>query len=970
MTVRRGAPVALLALALVTPAAADGGGAGSPLLPLTALDAEARAPASDVRIAPSTRGVLGAWLVAGPYPAGRGFAVAGVDPAILAPSLGASASGVPWQLASSGEGPIDLVKTLSVRGRQDLVAYAGAVVHVARGGRHHLLLGVDDGVRVRVDGAVVYTRDEARPVREDDDVVALDLSPGDHSLVLELRQRDGAWAFRARLVDETLAPSPGLYARLPGTSADDARALAAKMSWISVERALDTSAEPPRYAPRLVVRFPEGAPRGVPLAVRARIDRAFDVAAGDVAVNAHGVSELVVALPFTASADASRTVHVDVAGRVALPTLPSRPRSEAAIARAVRALAKTPEDAPFLREGSRSSVLHLAERLAELVSRGDADEVAQLDEARELDALAAALERGADPYVGRTGAMRRALRSPLDGKLTEVGVYLPPSYDPFGKPLPLVVALHGMNGFPMAMIRWLFGGDDPKRDQAWEERHVGALPAVPAIVVAPSGRGNTMYRDVGEADVVYAVDWARRTFAVDPARVTMTGPSMGGIGAGANPLRRPNVYAAAAPLCGYHSLFVRRDVAGRPMRPWERFLAEERSAAFWAENGEGLPLYIVHGTRDLPEENSGVLIERYEKLGFPVRHEHPDLGHNVWQPTYENLAGLSWLLGKKATLSPVHVRFRTARTRWGKSAWVSVEELANDAAWGEIDARVRSRSKITASTSNLAALAFERDAQVLDPDGDIQVDIDGKTLAFGAGERLAMHVPEGGGARAWSKGPPAREKVVKHGAVTGPLRDVHFEPSLVVHTSGGDEGRAAEEIARVLARVRPGLTVAYPVVSDVDFLARGEALAHEKALVLVGRRNRVLAELQKIEPFPIQVEDGAVTIGAERITGREVGAAFVRPNPARKDRYVVVVAGADVPGLLRATSLPDLLPDFVVWDAGLGPSRGQILLGAGALRAGGFFRKDWSLPDDVRDPLATATRPGAKNERDATPYLP
>ena len=39
------------------------------------------------------------------------------------------------------------------------------------------------------------------------------------------------------------------------------------------------------------------------------------------------------------------------------------------------------------------------------------------------------------------------------------------------------------------------------------------------------------------------------------------------------------------------------------------------------------------------EENSGVLIERYEKLNFSIKHEHPDSGHNVWQETYEDLKG-------------------------------------------------------------------------------------------------------------------------------------------------------------------------------------------------------------------------------------------------------------------------------------------------------------------------------------------
>ncbi len=962
----RAGAVGLLALLVASPA-----GAESSALDLRALDDDARAPKTEVQIAPSPRGVLGAWLVAGPLPAnGRGFAGAGVDAGTLAPKLGGQVAGTSFQIASSGEGPIDLVRALGARGQQDVVAYAGAVVHVERGGRHHLLLGVDDGVRVRVDGKIVYTRDEARPVREDDDVVPLDLAAGDHSLVLELHQRDGAWAFRARLVDDVLAPSPGLYARLPGTTAEDARALATKMSWVSFGRTFDALAEPPAYTPRLVVRFPEGAPRGVPLAVRATLGGAFDVRAGEVPVTAEGVSELTIALPRAAATAQERVLEVEVAGRSVRPPLPSRITTEAALVRASRALAKTPDDAPFLAPGSRTSVAHLVERLSSLVSRGDTDESAQADEARELDELAAALEQGKDPYEGRAGVMRRALRSPLDGATTELGLYVPPSYDAHApRPLPLVVALHGMNGYPLAMIRWLFGGDDPKHDQAWEDRHVGTIPNVDAFVVAPSGRGNTMYRDLGEEDVAYVVDWVRRTYPIDPARVTITGPSMGGIGSGSIPLRRPNVYAAAAPLCGYHSLFVRRDVWGRPIRPWERFLAEERSAAFWAENGERLPLYVVHGTRDLPVENSGVLIDRYEKLGYSVKHEHPDLGHNVWQPFYENLAGLKWLLGKKLDLAPAHVRFRTARTRWGKSAWVHVRELATESAWGEVDVRAKSKTRIAGTTSNVAALSFERDPNVVDAAGEITVDLDGRSLVFASGEPLAVHVPDGAAAKAWEKGAPSHERPVKGGTITGPLRDVLFEPSLVVYADDA-ERRANEEVARSLSRVRPGLTVAYPVMTDTEFLTRGEPLANDRALVLVGRNNRVLAELDRIERFPIQVTSGEVVVGSERFTAKELGAAFIRPNPARRDRYVVVVAGADVPGMLRATSIPDLAPDFVVWDAAIAPSRGQLLLGPGALRAGGLFRRDWSLPASIRDPLADTARPGAKNERDATPYLP
>src|SRR5262249_25380841 len=157
----------------------------------------------------------------------------------------------------------------------------------------------------------------------------------------------------------------------------------------------------------------------------------------------------------------------------------------------------------------------------------------------------------------------------------------------------------------------------------------------------------------------------------------------------------------------------------------------------------------------------------------------------------------------------------------------------------------------------------------------------------------------------------------------------------------GDEARANEIAARGLAQIRGGIKVDYPIMSDAEFFARGEPLANDRALFVVGRENKVLAALEAEanrigETFPIRFESGAVAGGTERVTGRELGAAFVRPNPARTDRYVVVLGGADVAGTLRALSLPEVLPDFVVWDEGLAPSRWQILLGAGSVRAGGF----------------------------------
>ncbi|HVJ93957.1 MAG TPA: hypothetical protein VM580_29410, partial [Labilithrix sp.] len=966
---------------------------------LARLNEEARAPATDVRLAPSSNGVLGAWLVAGPFKASRPALdvppVGLPDDKNLSPTLngvvgtgrelrgGKKRAPATWKLVSSGPPPsgtggqdpglegsrsIDLKAMLEDTDGSDLVAYAAGRLHVERAGKYFLMLGVDDGVRVTVDGTVVLSRDAARPLRDDDDTLALDLAPGDHDVVLKFHQRSGAWVFRAKFVDATLAPPAGAYLALPGTTADDARALAARMSWLIVDRAFDPISSPPRYRPVLTVRYPEGAPRGVPIPVTAKLTgttsaSTFDVNAGGVTVDASGVSDLVVSLPPLDPWTGTATLESTVAGRAVKSTFVARPQSEQALVRVERALARVRGDESWLASGSLDSVRHLAARLARFIARGDADGEAQAEEARELHRLSANLESSRDPYAGRSGMMRRALVTPLDGAPSEFGLYVPPSYKTAtSRKYPLTVGLHGLNSYPMSMMRALFGLDDDKKEPAWKDRHLpspsdrsaGApvLQDIDAFVITPYAHGNTMYREMGEDDVLFIMRWMMSTFPIDETRITITGPSMGGIGSASIPFHYPHVFAAAAPLCGYHSYLIRPETAAMPKRPWERILLEERSNVYWAENGEHLPLWIVHGTRDLPEANSGVLIERYEKLRYSIKHEHPDLGHNVWGITYGDLKGLKWLLSQRLDPHPSHVRFRTMRTRYATSAWVTIDELATESSWGDIDATVKSRSALTLKTSGVAALTLARDPKLVDARGPVTVTADGTRLTFEEGEVLALHKAPGG---AWEKGPATHERPVKSGRVSGPIRDVFHEPLLFVYGSEED-ARVNERVARAFAK-RPGVSVSYPVMSDAEFLAKNEPLAHDRALFLVGRANKVLKALDLASstsptPFPIHVEAGSVAVGPHRFTGRELGAAFIHPHPLRSDRYVVVVAGADTMGMLRALSLPDLIPDFVVWDEALAPARGQIIIGAGFVRAGGFFKMDWSLPSAIVDPLA------------------
>jgi predicted esterase len=918
--------------------------------------------ASDARIALSGDGHFGAWLVAGAFDKTKL-----PDEERLSPRLGAPIGEVRWTMASANNGPIDLVAALDAHS-SDCVAYAGGILHIEHAGPHILLLGADDGVAVMVDGKRVFVRDDARPQRDDDDFVALTLSAGDHTIVLALHQRAGAWSFRARLLDAELEPPRGASWLLPGTSGTDAQALAARMSTVSFDRGLAADG----YRAALAVRFPEGAPLGVRLDVHARLfrkpersegtddkqgvhsgatgDPLFDIDAGQVAIGDRGVQELSVILPRVGGdevEDGDWVLHVEVAGRALDLAMHPRRAVREAVAHAERAMAEAREQlAPWLIAGSLDSLEHLRARLVGFVARGDGDVQAQLDDARELDDLAFALEAKRDPYASRRGPMRRAYRSPADGKLSEFALYVPPDFDPTRK-YPLIVALHGMNGRPMEMLMWLFGHDDPARDGYWEDRHPRkSLEPLEAIVVAPDGHFNTMYRDLGEEDVMRVVDWATATYPIDETRVSITGPSMGGIGAAACALHHPDRFAAAEPLCGYHSFFVRGDLGG--MRPWEHFLAEVRSNVLWAENGQYLPLYIVHGTKDLPEENSGVLIDRYEELHYDVKHEHPDLGHNVWQPTYEDLKGARWLLDHRRPAHPRAIRFKTPRTRWADDAWVHVHELSSSGAWGEIMARIDRDNVIHVATHGVGALGLDRDRVLIDDAAPVTVGIDQSKIVFQAGEPIELHRERS----AWKAGPATHEGQCKQRTTTGPIPDVFNEPLLFVWgASDPAQARANEETARAWARIRSGVRVDFPVWSDTEFFARGEPIANDRALFLVGnaRSNRVVYELEP--SLPIRIDGDSVLIGDRRVEAEDgpagvsqLGAAFIHPNPRRPDRYVVVVEGVGPLGTWRSLSLPDMLPDYLVYDRGVAPARGMLVLGAASVRAAGYFGNDWALP--------------------------
>jgi predicted peptidase len=115
------------------------------------------------------------------------------------------------------------------------------------------------------------------------------------------------------------------------------------------------------------------------------------------------------------------------------------------------------------------------------------------------------------------------------------------------------------------------------------------------------------------------------TAAVDPNRIYITGLSMGGYGTWDAAARHPELFAAAAPICG----------GGDP----------ETASRF-----KHIALWAFHGDQDqaVKVERSRQMIEALKAAGGEPKYtEYPGVGHDSWTDTYKNQEFHDWLFAQR-----------------------------------------------------------------------------------------------------------------------------------------------------------------------------------------------------------------------------------------------------------------------------------------------------------------------------------
>lgn len=189
------------------------------------------------------------------------------------------------------------------------------------------------------------------------------------------------------------------------------------------------------------------------------------------------------------------------------------------------------------------------------------------------------LSEDAFAEIPLTPGISRAELVDAEGRTVRLSLSVPEGLGPEAA-VPLVVALH-----------WA-GEVTP----FYAETYLRVLAApgledLGAIVVAPDRLGDDWERPESRALVRSVVDRALAQWPVDPARVVVTGYSMGGFGTWTYLADDRDTYAAGIPM-----------------------------AAYPISDGGGRPAYVIHGTADdlYAFESTAWAVERLQREGRPV----------------------------------------------------------------------------------------------------------------------------------------------------------------------------------------------------------------------------------------------------------------------------------------------------------------------------------------------------------------
>lgn len=207
----------------------------------------------------------------------------------------------------------------------------------------------------------------------------------------------------------------------------------------------------------------------------------------------------------------------------------------------------------------------------------------------------------------------------------------PANFDP-AKSYPLVLFLHGSGGRGSANIRNLIDAEVPAHLASEEVR--GQYPAFYLVPQCPGPNTWAMSKSLKRSSrnrppvdhlVLGLVEEVMAAYPVDRSRLYVTGLSMGGFGSFGVVYARPEMWAAAVPVCG-----------GWATQEADRFTR--------------VPMWLFHGALDnaVPVDFSRGMYRAIKELGGNIKYtEYPDVKHDAWVKAYRDPELWNWMFSQR-----------------------------------------------------------------------------------------------------------------------------------------------------------------------------------------------------------------------------------------------------------------------------------------------------------------------------------
>ncbi|HEX3559472.1 MAG TPA: prolyl oligopeptidase family serine peptidase [Pyrinomonadaceae bacterium] len=217
------------------------------------------------------------------------------------------------------------------------------------------------------------------------------------------------------------------------------------------------------------------------------------------------------------------------------------------------------------------------------------------------------------------------------GETMPYRLFIPRGYDPLRK-YPLVVWLHGGEGTGRDNLKQISSGN-------WTGSHIWVTPdnqaKYPCFVVAPQASEDVSWvtRDLtkptGQLRMVpELIEKIEETYSIDAERVYVAGQSAGGFATWSIISERPDMFAAAVPICGG---------------------GDESKAATLVHT----PIWAFHGEKDeaVPAERSRRMIAALQRAGGSPRYtEYAGADHVIWEKVFSEPELLPWVFAQRRHL--------------------------------------------------------------------------------------------------------------------------------------------------------------------------------------------------------------------------------------------------------------------------------------------------------------------------------